>query len=562
MIASHAMAIQTDFYIVAHADDWQLFMGDRAYADVQANHRVVFVQLGAASDGRWAKWEDGNQLSIESLAGGNGVTLAAEHCSWTTINGHPICKRSYKNTVSYYLRLPVATHDTGEGFPISNYQTLERLHLGIRTIDSLGKEETDELTSYDSFADLVSTLDSIVQIEMNSSETSVPTINAQDPDPEINRDDHKDHLTVGCAASIIASNAGAPLNLYVDYHSRNFPENLNQESVNLKTRLFDIFDSKVGIGMNDYFAAWLRRTIVRTITQYPITEDLLLYTVGQGIGRYRSLLSGCEKNYRDWRRSWRLLASGNFSGREKAEVFLYDPAAGEANVVSTRDKYVQITHTGLRKNWSSIVPIRRSGKDHLLFYSRETGDAELWDLSSDQMNLIQPFQSLRQTWKFILAGNFTTEEADSQDTSELLFYDDTTGESEIRRISDNSMSYVQTYTGWSTTWSAAIAGDFAGDSNDDIILYDNSTGEANLLISRPGQPFLQLTYSGWRKSSRLLTAVQYGQTKRSVLVHDPTTSELEIWHFSDSRQLLAQYKLRDSWDRVLSGRFGGLTCSE
>ena len=178
------------------------------------------------------------------------------------------------------------------------------------------------------------------------------------------------------------------------------------------------------------------------------------------------------------------------------------------------------------------------------------------------MNLIQPFQSLRQTWKFILAGNFTTEEADSQDTSELLFYDDTTGESEIRRISDNSMSYVQTYTGWSTTWSAAIAGDFAGDSNDDIILYDNSTGEANLLISRPGQPFLQLTYSGWRKSSRLLTAVQYGQTKRSVLVHDPTTSELEIWHFSDSRQLLAQYKLRDSWDRVLSGRFGGLTCSE
>ena len=49
-IVSESMAVDTDFYIVAHADDWQLFMGDKAWADVQAGHKVIFVQLGAASN--------------------------------------------------------------------------------------------------------------------------------------------------------------------------------------------------------------------------------------------------------------------------------------------------------------------------------------------------------------------------------------------------------------------------------------------------------------------------------------------------------------------------------
>ena len=112
-IASQSIATPTDFYLVAHADDWQLFMGDRANADVQANHKVVFVQLGAAPYGDWPNWENGNQLSIESMAGGDGHTLIVQDCSWTTINGHTICRRSYRNTVSYYLRLPVAHDLTG-----------------------------------------------------------------------------------------------------------------------------------------------------------------------------------------------------------------------------------------------------------------------------------------------------------------------------------------------------------------------------------------------------------------------------------------------------------------
>ncbi len=287
--ASQGIAMDTDFYIVAHADDWQLFMGDRAYADAQANHRMVFVQLGAASDGRWPNWEEGNQLSIESLAGGNGVHLEVENCSWATVNRHTVCKRSYKNTVSYYFRLPIATHDTGEGFPISRYQTLERMRLGVNTVDSLGKNKADPISTYRSFADLVSTLASIVRSETHGSDMSSVTINAQDPDPDINPNDHKDHVTVGCAASIVARQTRARLNLYVDYQSLNFPQNLTAESVELKTRLYTVFNSKVGLGMSAHFAAWLRRTIFRTITDYPITDILLLLPPGEAIWKHKSL---------------------------------------------------------------------------------------------------------------------------------------------------------------------------------------------------------------------------------------------------------------------------------
>lgn len=281
--------MQTDFYIVAHADDWQLFMGDHAHADVQANHRVVFVQLGAASDGRWRNWEEGNQLSIESLTGGNGVTLEVPDCSWTTINGHAICKRSYKNTVAYYFRLPIATYNTGIGFPISRYQTLERMYLGLDRLESLRTTSTDQSTTYHSFADLVSTLGSIVRTETSDRGTSVVTIHAQDPDPDINRDDHKDHVTTGCAASIVARQTRADLQLYVDYDSLNFPENLTAESVAVKTRLYSVFDSKVGLGAKPHFQAWLRRTIFRTISSSP-------HTAREAIGKVRVPRANCKRN--------------------------------------------------------------------------------------------------------------------------------------------------------------------------------------------------------------------------------------------------------------------------
>ena len=279
-IASQSMAVDTDLYIVAHADDWQPFMGDKAWADVQAGHKVIFVQLGAASNASWLNWEEGNQLSIESLAGADASQVHAA-CSWQTINGHPICRRSYNNTTAYYLRLPVAHYETRHGFEVSKFQTLEQTRLGVNILESLG----ENATRYESFSDLVSTLAGIVGIEVDASDTTGPTINAQDPDTELNVNDHIDHVTAGCAASIIARKASARLRLYVDYNSQSWPENLDAQSVEVKTRLFSIFDTKVGIGINPDFSAFLRRTIFR---------DISLYSAQSGAITSESLSSGCE----------------------------------------------------------------------------------------------------------------------------------------------------------------------------------------------------------------------------------------------------------------------------
>jgi hypothetical protein len=131
----------------------------------------------------------------------------------------------------------------------------------------------------------VSTLDSIVGSEMDGSDTTGLTINAQDPDTALNVNDHIDHVTAGCAASIIARKASARLRLYVDYNSQSWPENLDAESVKVKTRLFSIFDTKVGIGLNPEFSAFLRRTIFR---------DVLLYSAHSGAITSESLSSGCD----------------------------------------------------------------------------------------------------------------------------------------------------------------------------------------------------------------------------------------------------------------------------
>ena len=279
-IASESMAVDTDFYIVAHADDWQLFMGDKAWADVHAGHKVIFVQLGAASNASWPNWEEGNQLSIESLAGADASEVHAA-CLWQMINSHPICKRSYNNTAAYYLRLPVAHYQTRHGFEVSKFQTLEQTHLGVNILESLG----ENATRYESFSDLVSTLASIVGIELDASDTTRLTINAQDPDTELNVNDHIDHLTAGCAAFIIARKASARLRLYLDYNSQSWPDNLDAQSVEVKTRLFSIFDTKVGIGINPDFSAFLRRTIFR---------EILLYGVPSGAITSESLSTSCE----------------------------------------------------------------------------------------------------------------------------------------------------------------------------------------------------------------------------------------------------------------------------
>ncbi|MEO8195044.1 MAG: hypothetical protein ABI681_14420, partial [Gemmatimonadales bacterium] len=93
------------FFVHAHADDWQLFMGDKAQSSLQAANSVVFVYATAGDAGYgtsfWQAREAAAQVAIDSLIGAGGWSCAPQ-----TIAGHAIRRCEKGKTVSYYMRLP------------------------------------------------------------------------------------------------------------------------------------------------------------------------------------------------------------------------------------------------------------------------------------------------------------------------------------------------------------------------------------------------------------------------------------------------------------------------
>ena len=113
---------KVDFYVVAHEDDWQLFMGDQAYADIRAGHKVVFVyaSAGDANLGTeyWQTRESAANASAQfviDLPSAAVVGKGTSECSARQVGGHPLRRCVYGNTVSYFMRLPDGNID-GNGF--------------------------------------------------------------------------------------------------------------------------------------------------------------------------------------------------------------------------------------------------------------------------------------------------------------------------------------------------------------------------------------------------------------------------------------------------------------
>src|SRR5262245_4803642 len=125
----------TNFYIVPHEDDWQLFMSPNAYYDVQdQNSKVVFVYVTAGDGGLgdqatqsrlvpyYVARENGAHLAVRFMA--DVITTPAEAVLQNTIVAdHSIRRAIYKNTVSYFLRLPDGKID-GSGYVNTGYWSL------------------------------------------------------------------------------------------------------------------------------------------------------------------------------------------------------------------------------------------------------------------------------------------------------------------------------------------------------------------------------------------------------------------------------------------------------
>jgi hypothetical protein len=250
---------KVSFYFAAHEDDWQLFMNPSAFQDVIKNAaKTVFVHvtagdagLGVGLKGRkfpyYRARENGAEAAIRFMADADGIPDEKSE-SYLTFNDHRIYRIAYRNTVSYFLRVPDG-NPLGGGYPDTGFQSLKRLSTGVN--DEL--TAIDGSTVYHGWDDLVKTLRAILVHERDSA--GLLQINAAELDPRLNPRDHSDHLMTAKAAYEAARGLSCVRRVsYIDYATMNMPPNLNAEERDLESSVFAV--TLAGVLAYDHGASW------------------------------------------------------------------------------------------------------------------------------------------------------------------------------------------------------------------------------------------------------------------------------------------------------------------
>lgn len=202
--AAPITAGSTAVYFSAHPDDFLLFMNP--YRDVvQGDTKAVFVFLTAGDAGLgkgpksapyYLARENGAQRAIRFMADAATTTTPDPNSGWVLVAGHAVYRTIYKNTVSYYLRLPDGSGE-GSGYPLHDWASLIKLKNGeIRSIRAV-----DGSATYTSWADLVKTLTTIVKTQAAGSPNV--WLDTHEIDPVASPGDHSDHLATGLAVAAI-----------------------------------------------------------------------------------------------------------------------------------------------------------------------------------------------------------------------------------------------------------------------------------------------------------------------------------------------------------------------
>jgi len=250
---------KVSFYFAAHEDDWQLFMNPSAFQDVlDGASKTVFVHVTAGDAGLGTG--QGNRKRPYYLARENGAQEAVRFMADTDhepsvrnessamVNAHRIFRIAYRNTVSYFLRVPDG-NIKGEGFAETGFQSLLRLHKG-----AIAKmTAVDGSTEYRGWDDLVRTVRAIVDAERGRA--SLVQINVAETDQAINPDDHADHLmTAQAALDAVKDMACVRRVSYVDYASAKLPENLNAQQRDMESSVFAV--TLAGVQAFDHSTSW------------------------------------------------------------------------------------------------------------------------------------------------------------------------------------------------------------------------------------------------------------------------------------------------------------------
>jgi LmbE family N-acetylglucosaminyl deacetylase len=238
---ANSPSVRHDVFVVAHEDDWQLFMGDIATRQIRTGDSVSFIYLTAGDDGRdslyWLTRERAALKSSRVAIGRDASDSAAVRCSTTTVLNHAVQQCVVANTKSYFLRLPDGKRN-GMGFASHDYQSLRKLRgkkiLVVRAVDGSA--------TYDGWEDLTSTIGRI--IGQNSSDRDV-VVHANDPSIAANPHDHFDHRMTGLLVEDLRRTQGWKTQYYVGYALATRAANRSTDEAREKTAIFLAYDREM-----------------------------------------------------------------------------------------------------------------------------------------------------------------------------------------------------------------------------------------------------------------------------------------------------------------------------
>jgi hypothetical protein len=278
------------FYVCAHQDDWQLFMGADAMNDIRDNDeqkdpasgtKVVFIYTTAGNlndtddthtcdchdthtrnKKKLAYWqvrEYGARNSVHLAAcktGGNAPGRTYPKSNTVTINGHSITRYEFRNTVSYFLRIRSGRY----GY----WYTNEQEEVGT----------VDHMATYTGSKDLEQTIAEIYRQEAGI--TKGISFHMPDADEQTNPNDHHDHIIAGRAAMAAArsfslqSATGFPAHLYIDYHTQTLPANLSEGDAQNEAALTAVYclallDYNAWPEWGTEYQKWTNRNYKRTV---------------------------------------------------------------------------------------------------------------------------------------------------------------------------------------------------------------------------------------------------------------------------------------------------------
>ncbi len=230
-----------DVFIVAHQDDWQLFMGDVVFKGVRRGNQSVFIYLTAGNENQDREyWTTRERAALRStrLAASATPESATVTCAAVPVLNHTIRRCAVANTASYFLRLPDGRRN-GSGFIHNAFQSLRTLHASripaITAVDTSAK--------YAGWSDVTATVGEIIRREQLRG--SPVTVHANDPNAAINPGDHSDHQMAGLIATEMRARAPAEVIYYVGYALAARPDNRTRAQRREKSELFLAYDREM-----------------------------------------------------------------------------------------------------------------------------------------------------------------------------------------------------------------------------------------------------------------------------------------------------------------------------